>query len=106
MNILPLWVAMILTALFNAAGDFNGKKWTQSGRTRILVIAALMYAIDQTFFAISLTFGALATNIFVVFILSSILDVLLGVLYFKEKISKTNLIGLVLGFAALILLNL
>ncbi|VVB73527.1 Uncharacterised protein [uncultured archaeon] len=106
MDLLLLWAAMILTALFNVAGDFSGKRWTQSGRTRILVVAALMYAIDQTFFAISLTFGALATNIFVVFILSSILDVLLGVFYFKERISGTNLIGLALGLAALLLLNL
>jgi multidrug transporter EmrE-like cation transporter len=106
MDTLLLWAALILSASFNVIADVSGKRWTQKGSKIFLVLAAAAYMIDQLFFSASLTFGALSKNIFIVFLLSSIIDVLIGIFYFKERLSRTNLVGLALGLAALILLNL
>jgi len=106
MDAVFLWDVLLLSALFNIAADLLGRMWTKDGKTRLLAVAAVAYAVDQTFFSLSLTAGLLAKNIFIVFLLAAIIDVLVGVFHFKERLSRTNLVGLLLGLVALLLLNL
>ena len=106
MDLLFLWISLVLTAFLNVVGDFHGKRWAENGSKTIWMIAAISYAVDQLFFAVSLTFGALATNIFIVFLMAAIADVAIGIAYFKEKLNRKNKVGIVLGFLGLILLNM
>ena len=104
MDIILLWLTMVLCATFNIFGDLIGKIWTCRKRSYIIALAMLAYAIDQFFFATSLTGGPLAKNVFIVFILAAIIDVCIGRFYFKEHVTKINTVGLLLGVVALVIL--
>lgn len=106
MEMLYMWITILLSALFATLGDFHGKLWAQSNRRIFLAMAFAIYMIDQTFFSLSLLSGILAKNIFIAFLLAMLIDVCIGTFYFKEKMNKTNIIGLILGVMALVLLNI
>jgi len=65
-----------------------------------------VYFIGTIFWAFSLRYDYLSKAISVFTILNLIVVVLVGVLYFNEQLSFVNKIGIVLGIASILLIEL
>ena len=93
-------------AIFEVVGDTFFKSWSLSGRSIVLWIGVLVYAGAIFIWAYSLKFGFLSKAISILTVVNLIAVVLIGVLYFKENLSTANKVGIVLGVASVILLQL
>lgn len=104
MNFLPLAI-LFFGGLILTAGDILMKQWVAAGSAWLYVAGMGVYLIGLNFLAQSFRYEniAVASTIFVVFNIATLL--VLSWLYFKEPISHIQLIGLFLGLAAIILLE-
>ncbi len=101
-----IFFALIITAvLLEAAGDILFKKWAIDAKQAVLIAGLIIYFIGTIFWAISLRYEYLSKAISIFTILNLIVIVLVGTLYFKEKITTINIIGIILGIASIILLE-
>ena len=92
--------------IFEVVADTLFKSWSLGGRNVFFWIGIALYTIGTFIWAYSLKFNFLSKAISIFTILNLIAVVLIGVLYFKENLSLTNKIGIVLGIASVILLQL
>ena len=74
------------------------KMWT-------MAIATAMYALQPWIFLSSLSGSSLTIMNLMWDLTSDIMVTLVGLFYFREKIGHTRLIGLILGFVALVLMG-
>lgn len=93
-------------AICEVVGDTFFKSWSLSGRNIILWIGVLLYGFAIFIWAYSLKFGFLSKAISILTVINLIAVVLIGVLYFKEDLSLSNKIGIILGIISVILLQL
>lgn len=73
------------------------KMWT-------MAIATAMYAVQPWIFLSSLSGSSLTIMNLMWDLTSDIMVTLVGLFYFREQIGRTRLIGLILGFVALVLM--
>jgi len=97
---------LIVAILLEVAGDVFFKKWSLSSRNVMLVIGAILYFAGSIFWAISLRYETLSKAGSIFMILNVILIVLAGLFIFKEDLSLTNRIGVLLGIVSIILIEL
>ncbi|MCX6712831.1 MAG: hypothetical protein NTY66_01335 [Candidatus Vogelbacteria bacterium] len=100
---------LILTAVaFESLADIFFKKWgmSASGHTAFLVAGFVIYAISTIAWAVSLKYGYLTKAISIFTILNFIIVILVGVFLFKENLSLVNKLGIVLGIASVILMEI
>ena len=105
----PKLIFIILTLIavaLEVVGDFSFKKWALESRWPILIIGLTIYFIGTIFWAYSLKFEFLSRGIVVFTLLNLFLTVLVGVLYFKEELSLTHEIGIILAIISIILIEL
>jgi drug/metabolite transporter (DMT)-like permease len=105
----PKLVFIILTLIavsLEVVGDFSFKKWAIESRWPILVIGLAIYFIGTIFWAYSLKFEFLSRGIVIFTLLNLFLSVLVGVLYFKEELTLTQEIGIILAIISIILIEL
>jgi len=92
--------------IFEVIADTLFKSWSLGGRNVFFWCGIGMYTIGTFVWAYSLKFEFLSKAISIFTILNLIAVVLIGMLYFKENLTIANKIGIVLGVASVVLLQL
>ena len=105
MNILFLWLVGGAVAL-EVVADILFKKWSLAGKSLFLALGLALYFAGTIVWAYSLKYEYLSKAITVFTVLNLILVVLAGVLLFNEQLSLLNKIGILLGIASVILMQL
>lgn len=103
------YIFLLLIALavaLEVAADVLFKKWSLGSKNYWLIIGLAVYMIGTTFWAYSLKYGNLSKAISIFAVLNLIILVLIGVLFFKEDLSLTNKIGIILGIIGIILIEI
>lgn len=91
------FVLIILASLLEVISDVLFKKWSINNKNISIIIGLIFYFLGSAFWAISLKYEYLSRAISVFFILNMIIIVLVGVLFFKENLSFTAKIRILLG---------
>lgn len=106
--ILPAWFALFLVFLvFEQAANVLGKQFALSGRCRFAVFSLLSFFVCELPWIFSLRIGLELSRGAVLFsVVPAILAVLIGSLVYKEKATRSQFIGLMLGIVAVALLSL
>lgn len=103
------YIFLLLIALavaLEVAADVLFKKWSLGSKSYWLIIWLAIYMIGITFWAYSLKYGHLSKAISIFAVLNLIILVLVGVFVFKEDLSLTNKIGIILGIIGIILIEM
>jgi multidrug transporter EmrE-like cation transporter len=101
-----LALALISIGLvFELVGDFMLKKWANTSELRNLIYGISLYFIGIIPFVASFKFEILSKVVLVYCLIGLIGGVLIGVIVFHERLSMVNMVGLVLAFIALILVE-
>jgi multidrug transporter EmrE-like cation transporter len=103
------WWALIILAIGGillTIGDLFMKKWVMSNAAGIYVTGMIFYVIGLNFLAASFKYKNIAVAS-VIFVLFNVITLLLfSYFYFKEGLSSYEIIGMVLGIVAIVLLEL
>jgi len=104
-NYLPI-VLLALGGMVLTAGDLVMKYWIKNSSPWFYVAGILIYMVGLNFLAFSFKFKniAVASVIFVIFNVVTLL--LFSWFYFKEKLSLLQIVGILLGITAIIMLEL
>lgn len=98
-------VLISAAAILEAVGDSILKKWAIDGKQIFFILGLIIYFAATLVWAFSLKYEFLSKAISIVTILNLIIVVLVGVLYFKEDLSWTNKIGILLGIISVVLIE-
>lgn len=99
-------ILVTLAVALEVIADVLFKKWAIGNKNYLLMVGLVIYMIGTTFWAYSLRYEYLSKAISVFAVLNLIILVLVGVLFFKEDLSTTNKIGVILGILSVILIEL
>ena len=105
MNKLGL-LLIAVAVLFEIIADILFKYWSMNSRTVFIVIGLIIYSVGTIIWAYSLKFNNLSKAITIFTVLNLIVIVLIGYYLFKEEVSFTNVIGILLGVISVILVQL
>lgn len=106
MSKLIFFTLIALAVALEVVGDIFFKKWSIANQPAVLAVGLLIYFIGTIFWAISLKYELLSKAISIFTVLNLIIVVLVGVLYFQENLSLLNKIGIALGVASVILIEI
>ena len=99
--LIPLGILII----FELIADIFAKSWSLKGGWVLATCALIAYLLGNTFWLFALKNGSgLAKGAVIFSIVSAVIAIGLGVLLYKETITKVQLIGVVLGLLSLILI--
>ena len=98
------WViGLSILAVFELIADYLAKEWSLNGVGWYAAGAFIAYSLANVFWLFALNSGSGLTRGAIIFSVSSaVLAVLLGVFLFKESLSYTQVIGVILGLISLI----
>jgi len=94
------------------AGDITAKKWMQlsGGNFSIslhwYLLSLFFYAIGVTLFALSLKHKSLAIATIILVFFNLLTVAIIGHYYFDEKLSALQIVGIMIGFASVVLLEI
>ena len=97
---------VIIVSVLEVVGDILFKEWTIKGGKLLLIIGVAAYLAATIFWAFSLKFQNLSKAVVIFGVLTVIIGVLVGVLLYKEPLSAINIIGIILGLACIVLLEI
>ena len=105
MNLLAL-VLIFLGGITLTVGDLIMKKWVDHGSIFVYIIGLLAYMVGMIFLSQSFKFKniAIASLMLVIFNIATLLIV--SWFFYNEKLSVVQMIGLGLGMASIIILEL
>lgn len=100
------WVIpLLLLILFEGLADILAKEWSLYGKPIRWVGAIGAYVLANTFWLYALRSGSGLTRGAIIFSVgSAILAVVIGLVLYKESITKTEVLGIILGIIALALI--
>lgn len=100
------WVVpLILLILFEGLADILAKEWSLYGKPIRWVGAITAYIIANAFWLFALREGSgLARGAVIFSVASAILALIIGLILYKESLTKTETIGVLVGVVALILI--
>ena len=103
-----MWgVLLVLVVAFEAAADVFAKAWSVKGGIVLAVTALTLYVVDNMFWLFALRGGAgLARGGILFSVASALLAALIGIFVFRETLTATQTIGVIVGLAAVGLLSL
>ena len=87
------------------AGDIILKKWIETNKSLFYVIGILIYIVGLNFLAQSFKFKNIAVASVMMVIINVIILSIFSWLYFKETLSIYQIIGIILGLAAITILE-
>ena len=104
----PRWLYfLLLLVVFELIADILAKQFALNGKLIFAVLSILGFIAANTAWLISLRTGAELSKGAVLFsVLSAVGAVLIGLLVYKEKATRSQFVGLVLGIVAIALLSL
>lgn len=102
------WIAigiLLLGGILLTVGDILMKNWTNSSKIWFYVIGMIFWILGLVFLAMSFKYKniAVASIIFVLFNIITL--ALFSWLYFNEKLTALQMIGILLGLASVIILE-
>jgi len=102
-----LFLALVIVAsLFEAFGDILLKQWSLLHSKLYFVMGIVVYVIAIVFWAVALKYETLSRAIVVATLINVVVVLLFGVLILRENISSVNKLGILLGFVAIVLLEI
>ena len=96
---------VLIAVVLEVIADVLLKKWAINNKVVFIISGIALYTAATFVWAYSLKFELLSKAITVFTILNLLLVVVAGVIIFKENLSVTNKIGIILGLFAIILLE-
>lgn len=107
MNYKQLFIIFVGAAvLLEAAADILFKKWGLESRNHYLLIGLIIYFIGTLFWAYSMKYEYLSKAIPVFTICNLVIITFAGTYFFKDVIAPINIVGIVLGIASVVLIEL
>ncbi len=100
------WIFTILGVSLEITGDVFFKKWVLSDKPLLLWVGFGIYTVGTLFWALSLKHEMLSKAVSLFTILNLIIVVIVGVVFFKEEISVTSKLGILLGIISVALIEL
>jgi len=98
-------VPLALLIIFEALTDIFAKNWSMRETPWIAVASLMLYLIANSFWLFALKNGAdLSRGAIIFSVASAIIAVILGVVFYKEAVSRVQLIGLGVGIISLVLI--
>lgn len=100
------WLVFIgLLIVFEVIADIFSKEWSLTGRILFWTIALVGYVLANIFWLKAIRLGSgLARGAILFSVGSAIAAVIIGVIFYKEHIGKTEFVGMMLGVVSLILI--
>ncbi len=101
-----MWIIfLILVIVFEMAADVMSKEWSLNGRSWFLIGGLIFYLASNLAWLFSLKYGSgLARGISIFSVISAILAIMIGIIFYKEQITRLQGAGMVLGLISLILI--
>ena len=99
-------VLLLPAVALEVGADIFLKKWAIGNRGSFFLIGVAGYAVATVFWGLSLKFDLMSRLISVFMILNLVAVVLVGVLYFGEKLTPVNMVGIALGILSVVLIEL
>lgn len=97
---------MIFLLLCELTADFLGKQWTLYKKSILFSASLLLYVIGNVFWLYAVLNGVgLARGAIIYAVGQEIAAVLMGVAYFKEKLSRKQWVGMLLGLITITLMS-
>lgn len=96
---------MAIVVFIEFLSDIFAKEWSLKNKTLLVAIALAGYIVTNIFWLIALKNGAgLARGAVVFSAGSAVLGVLFGLLFYKEALNTTQIVGVILGLIGLVLI--
>ncbi len=102
MNFYLLLFGMIL---LNLAGNSFGKFWAISNRSWIFLLALTFYLVSASLFILAIKKSSLSISTPLATISVTIGSILIGVLYFQERLTTPQIFGIALSVTAIFFLT-
>lgn len=97
--ILPLSLLII----FECIADIFAKNWSLKGGWLLVFLALLSYVIANTFWLFALKNGSgLGKGAIIFSIATAVVAIIIGVLFYKEDVSRLQMVGIFLGLLSLV----
>ncbi len=98
-------IPLSILIIFELIADIFAKNWSLKGGWHLAAIALAAYLLGNTFWLFALKNGSgLAKGAVIFSIVSAVLAIGLGILFYKETLTKLQTIGVLLGLVSLILI--
>ncbi len=101
----PVWVLLCLAAISVVTGDILAKYWSTNVKPVFYFAALIAYGFSGFFYVPTLLREGLVVTSIVWSILSIIGFLIVGIVIFKETLTPIQVVGVILGIAALIILR-
>ena len=100
------WIfPLLLLIIFEGIADILSKEWAVKGQPTRWILAISAYAIANIFWLYALKNGSGLTRGGIIFSVgSALLATIIGLVLYKESLSKTETSGVILGVLALFLI--
>lgn len=100
------FLPMMFLVLCELVADFLGKEWTLRKKSVLFAASLSMYVIGNVFWLFSVLNGVgLGRGSMIFAVGQELSSVTMGVIYFKEILSKRQWIGMLLGFFTIVLMG-
>lgn len=99
-------ILLAIGAFIDTAGDIIMKKWVVSKNIWIFAAGMLTYLIGLGFLAYSYNYKNIAVASVIFVILNIIMLSIVSWLYFHESLSSLQIIGIIIGIIAIIVMEL
>jgi multidrug transporter EmrE-like cation transporter len=100
-----IYSLLLAAALGEVAGDLLFRKWGIEKKWTVFVAALVIYNVATLLWGFSLQYIQVSTGIIILGVLNVVLVVIGGLVFFQEKLSTMQIVGVVLGIASLTLLG-
>lgn len=95
-------IPLVILVLLEATADIVSKTWQIKGGWYFAAIALLTYLVANAFWLLALKNGAHLSKGAVLFsVMSAVLAVIIGVIFYKENLNTVQTVGLVLGIISI-----
>jgi len=106
---MKLWVInlfLVLALSISTLGDVFAKTWTFNKRPLLIVLALILYTIASSLWIYWLQFNKLSVSLAWWQAFGALLTFLVGIFYFKERLTFLEALAIVMVFSGLLLLNI
>jgi multidrug transporter EmrE-like cation transporter len=91
---------------FEIVADIMFKKWATENKNLLMVGGLFIYLAGTVIWAYSMRYNLFSKAVSIFSILNFIAAILVGVILFKEDLSLINKIGIALGLASIVLIEI
>ncbi|MEK7547031.1 MAG: SMR family transporter [Patescibacteria group bacterium] len=102
----PVWTLLCFAAISVVTGDVLAKYWSTNTKPVFYFAALTAYAFSGFFYIPTLLREGLVVTSIIWSILSIVGFLVVGILIFKETLTPLQIVGIILGIIALIILKL